>query len=140
MPSRADPTGWMWSQACDLIEQAERMHRQFFRANTSQPSQVVWEPPADVFENEREIVVVIAMPGVSADRMEVLIDAGALVVRGVRALAMLEPGLAVRHLEIPYGRFERRITLPARALQLQQPEVANGCVVLRLRKTGGEHR
>lgn len=140
MPRGSDATGWMWSQACDLIEQAERMHRQFFRAATSQPSQVVWEPPADVFEDEHEIVVVLAMPGVSAGRMQVLTEPGALVVRGVRPLPLVGPGLAVRHLEIPYGRFERRISLAARGLQLQEPEVVDGCVILRLRKTGGEVR
>lgn len=140
MPSGSDATGWMWSQACDLIEQAERMHRQFFRAVASQPSQVVWEPPADVFEDEREIVVVIAMPGVRADRLQVIGESGAVVVRGVRPLPLAGPGLAVRHLEIPYGRFERRIPLPARGLELQQPEVVDGCVILRLRKAGGELR
>jgi HSP20 family molecular chaperone IbpA len=130
----------MWSQACDLIEQAERMHRQFFRAATAQPSDVVWQPPADVFEDEREIVVMLAMPGVSAERIQVIQEPGALLVRGVRPLPLARSGLAVRHLEIPYGRFERRIALPARGLQLQQPEVAEGCVILRLRKPGGEAR
>jgi HSP20 family protein len=140
MPSGSDPTGWMWSQACELIDQAERLHRQFFRAAGSQPSQVVWEPPADVFENEREIVVVVAMPGVSAQRLQVSGEPGALVVRGVRPLPLVSPGFTVRQLEIPYGRFERRIVLPARGLELQDPEIADGCVILRLRKVGGERR
>jgi HSP20 family protein len=140
MRSGNDATGWMWLQACDLIEQAERLHRQFFRPATSPPSRVVWEPPADVFEDEREIVVVVAMPGVSADRLQVISDPGALVVRGVRPLPLERPGLAVRHLEIPYGRFERRIALPVRGLELQDPEVVDGCVILRLRKAGGEAR
>lgn len=140
MPSGTDATGWMWSQACDLIERAERLHRQFFRAVAPQPSQVVWEPPVDVFEDEQELVVVIAMPGVSAERMQVAAEPGALVVRGVRPLPLARPGLSVRHLEIPYGRFERRIPLAAPGLQLQEPEVADGCVILRLRKTGGEVR
>ena len=140
MPKATDASGWRWSQACDLIDQAERMHRQFFRAATAQPSQVVWEPPADVFEDEQEIVVVVAMPGVRAERIEVAAEPGALVVRGVRPLPLARPGLAVRHLEIPYGRFERRIALPGRSLQLQDPEVADGCVVLRLRKARGEPR
>ncbi len=138
MPSRSDPSGWMWSQACDMIEQAERLHRQFFRHVTAQSAEVVWEPPADVFEDEREIVVILAMPGVSAERVQVSTEPGALVVRGLRPLPLPGPGLAVRHLEIPYGRFERRIPLPRRGLELQQPELANGCVVLRLRKAGGE--
>ncbi|MFD1578991.1 Hsp20/alpha crystallin family protein [Ramlibacter ginsenosidimutans] len=140
MAHRTDSSGWMWSQACDLIEQAERMHRQFFRAVATQPAEVVWEPPADVFEDEREVVVVLAMPGVRPERMEVRSEGGTLLVRGVRPLPLAGSGLRVRHLEIPYGRFERRIALPSRGLQLQEPEVADGCVILRLRKNDGGAR
>lgn len=140
MARSTDPSGWMWSQACDMIEQAERMHRQFFRAVAEQPAEVVWEPPADVFEDEREVVVVLAMPGVRPDRMEVRSEGGTLLVRGVRPLPLAGSGLRVRHLEIPYGRFERRIALPSSGLQLQEPEVADGCVVLRLRKNAGGAR
>jgi hypothetical protein len=54
--SSRNPTDWMWAQAVDLLEQAERMHRQFFRLTASERPQAVWEPPVDVFEDEREIV------------------------------------------------------------------------------------
>jgi HSP20 family protein len=140
MARSGDVTGWMWSQACDLIDQAERMHRQFFRAASSRPSELVWEPPADVFEDAAEFLVVIAMPGVRAERVQVSSEPGALVVRGVRPLPLAGTGLAVRHLEIPYGRFERRIALPASGLEVQEPEVVDGCVILRLRKTRRELR
>lgn len=140
MANGSDATAWMWLQACDLIDEAERLHRQFFRATASQPSQVVWQPPADVFEDEREVVVVIAMPGVSAARIEVRGEPGALFVRGVRPLPPVGAGVTVHHLEIPYGRFERRISLPNRGLELQEPEIVDGCVILRLRKGRGEVR
>ena len=68
MANTNDPTDWMWAQACDLIDQAERMHRQFFRLTAPGRSVAVWEPPVDVFEDEREIVIVVAMPGVAAER------------------------------------------------------------------------
>jgi HSP20 family molecular chaperone IbpA len=126
----------MWSQACDLLEQAERLHRQFFRPAPGQ-AQVVWEPPVDVFEDEREIVIVVAMPGVSAERLQVIGEPGAITVRGARPLPLVGPGHAVRQLEIPYGAFERRIALPARELELDVPEMAQGCLVLRLRKLAG---
>ena len=57
MSRKADPTLWMWEQACDFIAEADRMHRQFFRLTTSLRSQALWEPPVDVFEDEREVVV-----------------------------------------------------------------------------------
>ncbi len=65
------PNDWMWAQACELLDQAERMHRQFFRLASPTPARAVWEPPVDVFEDEREVVVIVALPGVSPERIEV---------------------------------------------------------------------
>ena len=136
MARGTDASGWMWAQACELMEQAEGLHRQFFRPAAVQPAQVVWEPPVDLFENESEIVLVVAMPGVSAERIQVVGEPGAIVVRGTRPVPLV-PGLSVRRLEIPYGTFERRILLPSRGLELEPPEVEQGCLILRLRKVGG---
>ena len=136
MSNRNDPTGWMWAQACDLIEQAERLQRQFFRLTASQPALAAWEPPVDVFEDEREIVIVVAMPGVTADRMQVSSEPGMLVVRGVRPLPLTGSGHVVRQLEIPYGAFERRIALPPGRFEPGAPELIQGCLILRIRKLG----
>lgn len=135
MARERDSSGWMWAQACELMDQAERLHRQFFRPAAVQQAQVVWEPPVDLFENEREIVLVMAMPGVRPERIQVVREAGAVVVRGTRPVPLVA-GLSVRRLEIPYGIFERRILLPSRALELAPPEVEHGCLILRLRKVG----
>ena len=114
--------------------QADRLQRHFFRPTVSNAAPVAWEPPADVYEDDREIVIVIAMPGVSAERIQVLSEPGALVVRGTRPLPLVGPGHAVRRLEIPHGRFERRISLPPERMELGTPESLNGCLILRLRK------
>lgn len=132
MTSR-NPADWMWAQACDLIAQAERMHGQFFRLASSARTHALWEPPIDVFEDEREVVVVVAMPGVLAESMQVTMEPGALVVRAERPLSFA--GLrAVRQLEIPYGFFERRIPLPDVRLEAGAPELMHGCLTIRLRK------
>lgn len=134
MSDRRDPTGWMWAQACDLIEQAERLHRQFFSPAVSRRALATWEPPVDVFEDERELVVVVAMPGVAAEGVQVISEPGALVVRGVRTLPLSGSRYRVRQLEIPYGAFERRIPLPPGRFEAAAPELAQGCLVVRLRK------
>jgi HSP20 family protein len=133
---RSDPGDWMWAEACDLLDQAERLHRRFFRLDTSRPARASWEPPVDMYETEREIVVVVALPGVPADRVEVITDSDALVVRGERPLPFAGRPLAVRHLEIPYGAFERRIPLPAGRFDTAAPELTHGCLLLRLRRIG----
>src|SRR6188472_3396446 len=110
---RTDPSDWMWAQAVDLIGQAERLHRQFFHLRATGRSQAAWEPPVDMFEDEREIVII-----------------------GERQLPVAGSRLAVRQLEIPYGAFERRISLPAVRLDAGVPELTHGLLVLRMRKTG----
>jgi HSP20 family protein len=129
-----DPARWMWAEACALIDQAERLQRQFFLPTTSQAAPAAWEPPADVYEDEAEMVVVIAMPGVTEARMEIFSEPGVIIVRGSRPLPMVGPGHSVRRLEIPHGRFERRIVLPPGPMELEPAELQNGCLILRLRK------
>src|SRR5215470_19628939 len=79
MSDTKDPAVWMWAQACELIDQAERLHRQFFRPTVSARAFAVWEPPIDVFEDEHELVIVVAMPGVTSDRVAVKFEPGAVV-------------------------------------------------------------
>ncbi|HET9749664.1 MAG TPA: Hsp20/alpha crystallin family protein [Casimicrobiaceae bacterium] len=129
---RSDPADWMWAEACDLIDQAERLHRRFFHLNAR--SRVPWAPPVDMFEGDAEVVIVVAMPGVTSDRVEVSHEPGALVVRGERPLPFARERLAVRRLEIPYGAFERRIPLPSGRFESTAPELAQGCLLVRLRR------
>jgi HSP20 family molecular chaperone IbpA len=126
MSTKTDPTEWMWARACDLIGEAERLHRQFFRLTTSE--RALWEPPVDVFEDEREIVIVVAMPGVPAERVQVA--------SGVRTLPFVSSRHRVRQLEIPHGAFERRIPLPQGRLDVSAPELIQGCLIVRLSKMG----
>jgi HSP20 family molecular chaperone IbpA len=134
MAHRTDPTDWMWAHAVDLLSQAERMHRQFFRLQSSSSAQAVWEPPADVFEDDREVVVVVALPGVVAERVEVTTEHGAISVRAERPQPLAGSSHAIRQLEIPYGRFARRIPLPGVRLEPTSTELTHGCLVVRLAK------
>jgi HSP20 family molecular chaperone IbpA len=136
MTRRADPTEMMWAQAVDFLEQADRLHRQFFRLVTSPRAEAQWEPPADVFEDDHEVVIAVAMPGVSADRIEVGVEPGQIVVRGERPLPFVGTRYAVRQMEIPSGCFERRIALPPGVFEPVGRELTHGCLVLRLRRIG----
>jgi HSP20 family molecular chaperone IbpA len=95
----------------------------------------VWEPPADVLEDEDEVVIVVALPGVVAENVELRSEPGALVVRAERPLPLARGSRhRVRQLEIPYGSFERRIPLPWPRLEAVSRELTHGCLILRLRK------
>ncbi|MEZ5827690.1 MAG: Hsp20/alpha crystallin family protein, partial [Hyphomicrobiales bacterium] len=59
------------------------------------------------------------------------VEGQTLIITGVRQMPAI--GRIVR-LEIPYGRFERRITLSSR-LSLAARELKNGCLVLTFAKS-----
>ena len=83
----ADPRNWMWAEACAMIERAEQMHRQFFQPGSAAAPAVSWEPPIDVFESEHDLLIVVALPGVDTQDIEISSQAGVLRRRGRAASA-----------------------------------------------------
>lgn len=128
---RRNPGAWMWGEAVDLLEQADRLQRQFFRL-AGPAETATWEPPADVYADQDQILVEVALPGVPAERVALICAPGELVVRGERRLSRRLAGAAIQRLEIPHGRFERRLPLPAGTWELVAREYADGCLQLLL--------
>lgn len=128
-----DPHAWMWAEACELLDQAERLQRQFFRPGMA-ARRAAWEPPVDVFETERDLWIVVALPGVAPDGLQVAIQDSALVVAGERPLPAECRAGVIHRVEIPHGWFERRISLPSGRFELGRRELANGCLTVTLRK------
>jgi HSP20 family protein len=124
----------MWSEACAMLMRAERLHREFFRPAGSVSMLPVWEPPVDILETEREVLVLVALPGVSPDRVEAAIDNGNLVIRGVRVLPPELRTAVIHRLELPQGRFERRVRLPAGRYSDVRRAAVDGCLVITLEK------
>jgi HSP20 family molecular chaperone IbpA len=124
----------MWDEACTMIEQAERLHRQFFQPNMSMAALPSWQPPVDIFETEREIWIIAALPGVESADLEISLDHDEVVIAGVRRLPAAARGAAIHRLEIPRGRFERRISVSTAELRVDRSELAYGCLVLSLNK------
>jgi len=131
--SSRDPRDWMWAEACEVIARAERLHRQFFRPTRS-PQHPAWEPPLDMYETAEALWLMVALPGVPPERLEIHLDSAALVIAGVRPLPEFQRNAVLHRLEIPYGRFERRIELPVGSFELEGHELMHGCLVLVLRK------
>jgi len=125
----------LWAEAFDMLERADRLHRQFFRFERT-ASAPRWEPPVDVVETRERLLITVALPGVKAERIELVVEPGAIVVRATRP-APIDGGTRIRHLEIPYGRFERRIVLPGSGLhELEAHEYVDGCLYVALVKRG----
>jgi HSP20 family protein len=103
----------MWEQACEAMERAQRLHRQFFHRSPATPA---WEAPCDIFESHETLTILIALPGVEPDQIKVTLDAGVLIVTGERPL------------------FQRRIELPPARFEISGRHLANGCLKLDLHK------
>lgn len=124
----------MWIEACEMIARAERLQRQFFQPVLSTMQTASWEPPVDIFDSGRELLIIAALPGVEPEDLEIVIEEDALRVAGLRRLPPITRAADVHRLEIPYGRFERRLRLPTSQLRLNRSELVNGCLVLSMTK------
>jgi HSP20 family molecular chaperone IbpA len=129
----------MLGEALSLLDQADRLQRQFFRLASAEAQ--VWEPPIDVVETADSVIVHVALPGVKADSIAIGLETNAVTVSALRPFAAAAPGAArIHRVEIPYGRFQRRVELPMHALQLSGKTLAGGCLTLTFAKRGaGEH-
>lgn len=133
MPPR-DPRNWMWAEACEFIERAERLHRRFFQLASLPAQRPTWEPPFDMYETAEALWLIVALPGVSPERLDVRFDSSALIIAGMRPLPEFPRSAMLHRLEIPYGHFERRIELPAGRFEMGRRELAHGCLALVLHK------
>lgn len=132
MQSR-DPRAWMWEEALGLLQDAERLQRRFFQVGEHQGAHC-WIPPVDLYEHDNELWLLVALPGVTAQQLEVALAPGLIIVRGERSLPANSRHAAIHRLEIPYGRFERRVALPAGQFELLDRHLEHGCLVLQLRR------
>ncbi len=127
---------WMWSEACEVLSRAERMHRELFRPAGAQSRQPAWEPPVDILETEFAVLALIALPGVDANAVQAVIEDGDLVIAGTRAYPAELRTAVIHRLELPQGRFYRRLRLPAGRYGGVRHAVVDGCLVITLQKAG----
>jgi HSP20 family molecular chaperone IbpA len=123
----------MWAEACTLLEKAEQLRRQFFEPAREGSLRARWEPPIDVFETASQLSIIVALPGVAPEAVQVRLEGGTVTIAGNRPLP--SRGNIVR-LEIPYGSFERRVALQLGRLRLAERELVNGCLILTFAKLG----
>jgi HSP20 family molecular chaperone IbpA len=123
----------MWSEALRMLEQADRLHRQFFLAH--EPAS--WEPPVDVVEHGDELCLQVALPGVSPNSVTVATDADGITLSALRSFPCREQGERIHRVEIPYGRFQRRIEFPVHLYELKSKSQGDGILTLIFRRKEG---
>ena len=132
----------------DLQREMERfldhVARQKGRSIVFQPA--AWQPRVDLYETPASVVVVVELPGIAPEQIEVIVDRGTLLVRGVREERAL-PGCArgdlkqaYHMMEIHFGPFERIIHLPLPvAPDRAEAEYQLGFLEIRLPKAQASH-
>jgi HSP20 family protein len=132
----------MWQRANDLLQQVERIHRNFLQIAAGVQYRAfygrspAWEPPVNVVETDESLWVIAALPGVAADRMNVRLGGRELLIAGERPLPRCCNDGELKIWEIPLGRFERRLTLieGRDALSLGEVSLQDGLLIIELRK------
>ena len=132
----------IWQRANDLLQQAERIHRNFLQIaagaqyRVSQGKTRSWEPPVNVVETDESVWVMSAIPGVAVDRVNVRLEGRELVIAGERPLPNCCDDGEIKIWEIPLGRFERRFRLVGGESPLSVGEISlqNGLLIIEIRK------
>jgi HSP20 family protein len=72
-----------------------------------------WEPPLDVEETDKEVLVRAEIPGVKADDLELAIQNGSLVISGEKKESEERKEGGYVYQERRWGSFRREVTLPS---------------------------
>ena len=129
-----DPSKWMWAEALQMLARAERLNRTVFNAPQSSQRGIGWEPPADVLETESMVLILVALPGVDPNQVRLSLQGGVLSISGERVLPQELRTATIHRMELPQGRFERRVPIPPGRYEQPRTGVSNGCVVIQLVK------
>jgi HSP20 family molecular chaperone IbpA len=132
----------IWQRANNLLQQAERIHRNFLqvaagaRYRVSHGRTPSWEPPVNVVETDESLWVISALAGVAVDRVDVRLEGRELVIAGERPLPKCCHDGELKLWEIPLGRFERRVRLVGgeNSLSLGNISFQDGLLIIELRK------
>jgi HSP20 family protein len=119
----------MWVDALRVVARADRLQREFF-----QPASAGWEPPVDLLETDAALILVVALPGVRAADVDLVIGGGEIAIIGIRRLPAIREPARIHRMELPHGRFERRVALPPGAFEVLRRDLADGCLTVVLRK------
>ncbi len=132
--------GWMWVEACEVLDRAEQLQRQLLRYVGPGADAAVWEPPVDIQETTDGLILLFALPGVVSEDITLTLEPTELTLNAMRPLKLGCQDAVIRRLEIPHGRFFRRIPLAGVPLKLTASRYENGCLEVRLSRQAAQER
>ena len=131
-----------WQQTSDLMEQAERIERNFLqvaavsRYLATSTRAGAWAPTVNVVETDQAWWVIAALPGAAANRIDIRLAGDELIIAGTRPLPTCCTEGEIKIWEIPLGRFERRLRLlPGIQFTIAETRFEDGLLITELRKS-----
>jgi len=125
----------MWSEAFAMLARAEQLHREMFRPTGSIFERPAWEPPMDVLETETAVILLVALPGVNPNVVEISIAGDELTISGHREFPEEMRTAVIHRLELPQGRFERCVKIPGGRYSGISRWASDGCLIIALEKS-----
>jgi HSP20 family protein len=92
----------------------EKLFEEFFfmAKNHDFASSTPWQPPTDVYETEKNIIIKMSVSGLRPEDISVLFSDHILTVSGKRGDDSAHQKVCFYQVEIRYGYFERKIKIP----------------------------
>jgi HSP20 family molecular chaperone IbpA len=128
-----------WQRASELMEQADRIHRNFLQIAgnhyLNNPAGA-GAPSVNVVETDQACWVITALPGAEADQINIRLEGNELIIAGTRRLPTCCTKGVLKIWEIPLGRFERRLSLiPGIRFTIAETRFEDGLLITQLRKS-----
>jgi HSP20 family protein len=108
-------TADIFSQFEQIHERLEQAYRRLTGSGPGSPGfcPPFMEPPADVYETDEEVVILLEIAGIAGQEIEMQIEGRAIVIQGERKPLPGRPRRVYSQMEIASGPFRRELLLPA---------------------------
>lgn len=95
----------------------------------------VWQPHMDMYETVGEIILLVEIAGVRREDLQLEVSSDTVTISGQRSEPSMEGSARFRLAEIPFGPFERRLSLPAPVdADHVHATFSNGLLIIRMLK------
>ncbi len=136
-----------WPVIKELLTLRERLNELFDEAlvdrtmGVGEPTSGPYRPTADLYETDDEVVIILEIPGVEAESIDLQLHGDRLRVAGEIVRAGTGPGGQYVRMERPAGPFFRDFVLPVDQFSgAPRAELERGVLTVRLPKAAGVRR
>ena len=96
-----------------IEKQMDDLVERLMRRPTPAAYQRAWAPRLDLYETETEYIAVVELPDIDPNEVTIEIEGDEIAFTGHRAPTSPPQGAETLQLEIPFGPFERTLTVPS---------------------------